>query len=103
MLERGRFGGASPVPEPGKRVVFCAGWAGGSPRYRHAAFWADGPVRVHLTTREPVHVTLSITGRPVRSLRVTAPVAMRLGSAGWRLVGVDVRRADRGLRVTITR
>jgi hypothetical protein len=103
MLERGRSGGSSPVPEPSERIVFCEGWHGGSPRYRQAAFWARGPVRVHLTTREPVRVTLSITGRPVRSLPVTAPVSIRLGGTGWRLVGVDVHRADRGLRVTVTR
>ena len=54
MLERGRAGGSSPVPEPGKRVVFCEGWNGGSPRYRHAAFWARGPVRVGLSSRRPV-------------------------------------------------
>ena len=39
MLERGHSGGSSPVAEPARRVVFCAGWNGGSPRYRHAAFW----------------------------------------------------------------
>jgi hypothetical protein len=44
-------------------------------------------------------VTLSIKGRPVHSLRVTAPVSIRIGRAGWWLIGVDVDRADRGLRV----
>ena len=44
MLERGRSGGSSPVAEPSKRVVFCEGWHGGSPRYRHAAFWARGQI-----------------------------------------------------------
>ena len=101
MLERGRSGGSSPVVEPSKRVVFCEGWQGGSPRYRHAAFWTRGQVRLRLTTREPVHVTLSLKGRPVHSLRVTTPVSVRIGRAGWRLVGVDVTRADRGLRVSV--
>jgi hypothetical protein len=100
MLERGRSGGSSPVPEPTKRVVLCEGWKGGSPRYRHAAFWARGPVRVHLTTREPVHVTLSLNRQPVRALGVTKPVSIRIARGGWRLVGVDVDRADRGLRVS---
>jgi hypothetical protein len=103
MLERGRSGGASPVPEPGRRVVFCEGWQGGSPRYRHAAFWARGQVGVRLTTRDPVHVTLTVKERPVHSLRVTDPVSIRIGRAGWWLIGVDVDRADRGLRVTVTR
>ena len=103
MLERGRTGGSSPVAEPTKRVVFCEGWRGGSPRYRHAAFWTRGQLRVHLTTRDPVRVTLSIKGRPVRSLRVTKPVSIRIGRAGWWLIGVDVDRADRGLQVTVTR
>jgi len=91
------------VAPPGKRVVFCQGWKGGSPRYRHAAFWANGQVRVHLTSREPVRVTLSIKGRLVHSLRLTKPVSIRIARAGWWLVGVDVTRADRGLRVTATR
>jgi len=103
MLEAGRRGGSSPVAPPGKRVVFCQGWKGGSPRYRHAAFWANGQVRVHLTSREPVRVTLSIKGRLVHSLRLTKPVSIRIARAGWWLVGVDVTRADRGLRVTVTR
>jgi len=103
MLEAGRRGGSSPVAPPGKRVVFCQGWKGGSPRYRHAAFWANGQVRVHLTSREPVRVTLSIKGRLVHSLRLTKPVSIRIARAGWWLVGVDVTRADRCLRVTATR
>ena len=82
MLERGRSGGSSPVAEPSKRVVFCAGWHGGSPRYRHAAFWARGQVRVRLTTREPVRVTLSIDGRPVHSLRVAKPLDSARRRAG---------------------
>ena len=100
MLERGRSGGSSPVAEPSKRVVFCEGWHGGSPRYRHAAFWARGQMRLHLTTREPVRVTLSIDRRPVRSLLVAKPVSVPIGRAGWRLIGVDVTRADRGLRIS---
>jgi hypothetical protein len=100
MLERGRSGDASPVPEPTRRVVFCEGWNGRSPRYRHAAFWARGPVRVGLTTRNPVRTTLSVDRKPVRSLRVTRPATVRLAAgSGWHLIGVDVDRADRGLRV----
>jgi hypothetical protein len=102
VLERGRSGGSSPVAEPARRVVFCEGWKGSSPRYRHAAFWARGQVRVRLTTREPVRVTLSLGHRAVHSLRVTRPVSIRIARAGWWLVGVDVVRADRGLRVELT-
>jgi len=101
MLERGRSGGSSPVAEPMGRVVFCEGWRGGSPRFRHAALWARGQVRLHLTTREPVRVTLSIKSRPVHRLRVTRPVSVRIGRAGWWPIGVDVRRADRGLHVSV--
>jgi hypothetical protein len=57
-------------------------------------------VRVHLTTRQPVHVTLSLNRQPVRALRVTKPVSIRIARGGWRLVGIDVDRADRGLRVS---
>jgi hypothetical protein len=39
----------------------------------------------------------------VHSLRVTTPVSIRVGRAGWWLIGVDVDRADRGLRVTVGR
>jgi len=102
MLERGRSGGSSPVAEPGRRVVFCEGWRGGSPRFRHAALWARGQVRLHLTTREPVRVTLSIKGTS-RTLHVTEPVSVRIGRAGWWPIGVDVQRADRGLRVSVER
>jgi len=101
MLVRGRSGGSSPVAEPGGRVVFCQGWNGGSPRFRHAALWARGQVRLHLTTREPVRVKLSLEQRPVGSLRVTKPVSVRIGRAGWWLLGVDVHRADRGLHVRV--
>jgi hypothetical protein len=102
MLERGRSGGSSPVAEPARRVVFCAGWHGGSPRFRHAAFWARGQVRVHLATREPVRVKLSLgPGVAVHALRVTKPVSVHIGRAGWWLVGVDVTRADRGLRISV--
>ena len=100
MLERGRSGGSSPVPEPSRRIVLCEGWQGGSPRYRHAAFWTRGQVRLHLTTRDPVRVTLSLNRRPVRALRVSRPVSIRIGRAGWWLIGVDVDRADRGLTLT---
>jgi hypothetical protein len=100
MLERGRSGGSSPVVEPTRSVVFCEGWNGRSPRYRHAAFWARGPIRVRLMAREPVSTTISVDRKPVRSLRISGPVALGLPTgAGWHLIGVDVDRADRGLRV----
>jgi hypothetical protein len=104
MLERGRSGARSPVSEPAENVVFCEGWNGRSPRYRHAAFWACGPLRVGLTTREPVEAALSVDRRSARSLRVTGPVSVQLATGpGWHLIGIDVDRADRGLRVEPTR
>jgi hypothetical protein len=33
---------------------------------------------------------------------VAGPVTVRLGGRGWHLIGVDVARADRGLRVEPT-
>ncbi|HSC51350.1 MAG TPA: hypothetical protein VLD16_13895, partial [Gaiellaceae bacterium] len=101
MLERGRSGGSSPVPEPTARVVFCEGWSARSPRYRHAALWARGRVRLVLTTRRPVRTVLSLDGRTVDRRVVAGPVAVGLGGPGWHLVGVDVARADRGLRVAV--
>jgi hypothetical protein len=99
MLERGRTGGSPPVGEPARTLVFCEGWNGRSPRFRHAAFWARGPVALHLATRDPVHTRLSVDRRTKRSLHVTRPVTVRLGAPGWHLIGVDVHRADRGLRL----
>ncbi|MET0201996.1 MAG: hypothetical protein ABW245_09090 [Gaiellaceae bacterium] len=101
MLERGRTGGTSPVAEPTTNVVFCEGWNGRSPRYRHAALWARGPVALRLTTREPVAATITVDGRLARTQRVAGPVSFRVGSAGWHLIGLDVERADRGLRLTV--
>jgi hypothetical protein len=101
MLARGRPAAESPLPEPTRRIVFCEGWNGRSPRYRHAAFWARGPVRIDLTTRDPVRTRVTVDRRPARSLRVTGPTALRIFTdTGWHVVGIDVDRADRGLRVT---
>jgi hypothetical protein len=89
------------VPQPTRHIVFCEGWKGLSPRYRHAAFWARGPVKLGLTTQDPVSTTVSVDRKPVRSLRVTGPVSLRVPTGpGWHVVGIDVDRADRGLRVT---
>jgi hypothetical protein len=103
MLERGRAGGSSPLPEPARRIVLCQGWKGRSPAYSHAAFWARGPVTVGLTTRKPVRTTISLGRRPVHSLRVTKPASVRIpAGAGWHLVGIDVRSAANGLQVRPT-
>jgi hypothetical protein len=103
MLAR-RPAGPAPVPEPTRAVVFCQGWKGRSPRYRHAAFWAHESLRISLTTQAPVRTTFSVDGRPVWTLRVTKPVALRLPlGAGWHLIGVDVVRSDRGLRLDSVR
>jgi hypothetical protein len=100
MLERGRPAAPSPITEPDRRIVFCEGWNGRSPRYRHAAFWARGPVRIRLTTRDPVRTRVSVDRRPVRALRVSVPVSLRVTTRpGWHVIGIDVDRADRGLRV----
>ena len=101
MLERGRTGGTSPVAEPTANVVFCEGWNGRSPRYRHAAFWARGPVALRLTTREPVGATITVDRRLAWHNASGAQSTVRVGSAGWHLIGLDVERADRGLRLTV--
>ena len=99
MLERGRSGGTSPVPEPTRRIVFCDGWNGASPRYSRAAFWAKGPVRLGLSTRKPVRTVVTVDGRQVHTQRVTSPIVVRVSSSGWHLVGVEVASAANGLRV----
>jgi hypothetical protein len=102
MLERGRAGGSSPVAEPKRRTVFCEGWNGRSPAYRHAALWAHGPVRLTLSARKPVRTTVSVDRKALRSLRVAAPVSVRVPTRpGWHLIGIDVRSAANGLRVTL--
>jgi hypothetical protein len=102
-FERGRGGGASPVAEPTSRVIFCEGWDGGSPRYRHAALWAKGPVRLRLRTQKPVRVTVTVDGRRVDARRVTRPVVVRTSRPGWHLIGVDLASAANGLRVELVR
>ena len=103
MLARGRAEASSPVPEPARRIVFCEGWKGRSPRYRHAAFWARGPVRVTLTTRDPVRTKITVDLRPFRSLQVSGPISLHVPTGpGWHDIGVDVDRADRGLHVRVT-
>jgi hypothetical protein len=98
MLERGRSGGTSPVPEPTKRIVFCEGWNGHAPRYTHAAFWAKGPITLQLSTRAPVRAVVTVDGKPVSSVRVTGPTIVRAGSSGWHLIGLDPASTANGLR-----
>jgi hypothetical protein len=103
MLARGRAGVNPPVSEPARRLVFCEGWNDRSPRYRHAAFWAPGPVRVTLTTRDPVRTNITVDRKLVRSLRVSGPLSLGIPTGpGWHDIGFDVDRADRGLRVEVT-
>jgi len=100
MLERGRSGGTSPVPEPSRRIVFCENWKRSSPRYSHAAFWARGPVRLQLTARDPVRTAVTVDGEPVYTRRVASPVVIKPGSNGWHLVGIDTASTANGLRVS---
>jgi hypothetical protein len=98
--------GQPKVPEPQRPLVFCEGWNGRSPTHRHTAFWARGSrLRVALTTREPDRATFSVDGQRATSVRVTAPtvITVPLGSGGWHLVGVDITRTDRGLRLESVR
>ena len=98
--------GQPKVPEPRRPLVFCQGWSGDTPQHRHTAFWAHGSrLRVALTTRDPDRTTFSVDGRRTRSVRVTGPTELEvpLGSSGWHLVGVDIVRTDRGLRLESVR
>jgi hypothetical protein len=101
-LARGRPLGRPPVPEPSRDVVLCESLDGGSPRFRHSAFWARGSaLRVALSTKAPERTTFTVGGRVRSSVRVTRPTSARfeLGGPGWHLVGVDVVRTDRGLHL----
>jgi hypothetical protein len=98
--------GHPKVPEPRRPIVFCQGWSAGSPLHRHTAFWARGSrLQMVVTTRDPDRITFSVDGRRVRSVRFTGPglIGVPLGGSGWHLVGVDIVRTDRGLRLESVR
>jgi hypothetical protein len=103
---RGR--GASPpiVAEPTARTVFCPEWLGRSPRYRHGAFWIHGAglLEVRLESDGPCRTTITVDGNR-GSVRVVEPsrLSVPLRGGGWHLVGVDVRRADRHVRLVSIR
>jgi len=100
---RGRPPGPPAVPEPSEQVVFCALWDGRSPSYRHAAFWirGGGELAVRLESDGPDRTWITADGT-TRSVRVVGPTTLRvpLRHDGWHLVRVDVRRADRHVRLT---
>jgi hypothetical protein len=60
---------------------------------------------VALSTSAPDRTTFTLGERTVGSVRVTRPTTLRLalGGPGWHLVGVDVTRTDRGLRLDSVR
>ena len=101
-LARGRAASPPPVTEPKDPVVFCPEWDGRSPRYRHGAFWVrgSGELEVRLTSNAPDRTTISVGGAR-RSVRVVEPTTLRvpLRGGGWHLVRVNVRRADRRVRL----
>jgi hypothetical protein len=103
---RGRRATTPIVPEPTTRVVFCPEWIGRSPRYRHGAFWIRGAGRleVRLESDGPCRTTITVDGNR-GSVRVVKParVSVPLRRGGWHLVGVDVRRADRHVRLVSIR
>jgi hypothetical protein len=103
---RGRPATPPAVPEPNKKIVFCPQWNGRSPRYRHGALWirGGGDLVVRLTSDGPDRTWISADGTR-RSVRVVGSKTLRvpLRHAGWHLVGVDVRRADRHVRLAAIR
>jgi hypothetical protein len=99
---QGRPSTPPAIPEPSSRIVFCPEWIGRSPRYRHGAFWIRGAGRlsVWLASNGPDRTTIRVDGA-TKSVRVVRPVevSLPLRRAGWHLVRVDVRRADRRVRL----
>ena len=102
MFARGQAPSPPSVPEPTERVVFCPEWDGRAPRYRHAAFWIRGSGRLllRLASDAPDRTTVRVDGT-LGSVRVVghARLEMPLRRARWHLVRVDVRRADRHVRL----
>jgi hypothetical protein len=100
---RGRPATPPGPPEPATRIVFCPQWVGRSPRYRHDAFWiyGGGELVVHLRSDGADRTWITADGTR-RSVRVVGPRTLRvpLRRNGWHLVSVDVRRADRHVRLT---
>jgi hypothetical protein len=105
-LAQGRTAGPPPVAEPASGPVFCPEWNGRAPHYRHGAFWIRGAGRlvVRLASDGPDRTTITVDGTS-RSARVVEPVMLSvpLRRPGWHLVGVDVRRADRRVRLVSIR
>ena len=105
-LAQGRPATPPPVAEPAAKIVFCPEWAGRSPRYRHGAFWIRGAGRleVRLVSNGPDRTTITADGAR-RSVRVVRPssLSVPLRRRGWHLVRVDVRRADRHVRLVSIR
>jgi hypothetical protein len=106
MLHRGGQATPAPVAEPTAKVIFCPEWNGRTPRYRHGAFWIRGAGRleVRLASDGPDRTTITIGGVS-RSVRVVgaATLTVPLRHVGWNLVGVDVVRADRHVRLVSIR
>jgi hypothetical protein len=107
MFVRGMPPTAPTVAEPvAKKVVFCPEWNGRSPRYRHGAFWVRGAgsLEVSLESDGPDRTTITVGGES-RSVRVVRPTTLSipLARVGWNLVGVDVVRADRHVRLVSIR
>jgi len=107
MFVRGMPPTPPTVKEPlPRKVVFCPEWVGRSPRYRHGAFWVRGAGQlvVRLESDGPDRTTITV-GRERRTVRVVRPTTLRipLARVGWNLVGVDVVRADRHVRLVSIR
>jgi hypothetical protein len=105
-LARGRPATPPPVAEPAAKIVFCPEWAGRSPRYRHGAFWirGGGRLEIRLVSNGPDRTRITVEGAS-RSVRVVRPssLSVPLRGGGWHLVGVDVVRADRHVRLVSIR
>jgi hypothetical protein len=100
---RGRPAEPPPMHEPTHtNVVFCPEWKQRRPRYRQNWFWVRGHGRLvlRLASAGPVRATFTVDGN-TRSHRVVRPATLTipLGPQRWHLVHVDVRRADRRLRL----
>jgi len=84
-----------PLPEPPRsEIVFCEGWRSWTMTERQAPLWiyGKGRVELRLSAPGPTQATISLDGRPPRTLQVAsiAQVSLRLRRARWHLVVIEV-------------
>ncbi len=89
--------GEPPLPEPPRnQVVFCEGWRNWGMTERQAPLWVYGKGRAKLRVSAPgpTEATVSLDGRPPKSVQVagSTEISLRLRRARWHLLVVEVPR-----------